>query len=71
MSNPGCQWLGYVLGADGVLAELATPDEAERAAFDVGYNAGDWYLWGVDPLFAAHLKARADRFIADATLPTA
>ena len=66
-----CEWLGYVLGADGVAAELESPDAAEQAAFDIGHNSGDDHLWTVDPLFAAHLKEQADRFIADATLPTA
>ena len=60
--------LGFELGADGIIAELPTPNAGERSAFERGHDAGDEYLWRVDPLFAAHLQERAERAEADATI---
>lgn len=62
------EWLGFTLGADGVLAELCTPDAVERAAFDRGHDAGDDHLWRVDPLWAAHMKQMAELAEVDAPL---
>ena len=56
------EYLGFQLGAEGIAAELPSPNSAERVAFERGHNAGDDYLWRVDPLFAAHLKERAELF---------
>lgn len=58
------EWIGYQLGAAGIDADLPadlpfTP--AEREAFAKGHDAGDTYLWTIDPDFAAHLKERAER----------
>lgn len=59
-------WLGWTLGADGVDAGPAGGlTRAERDAFAAGHRAGDDHLWTVDPLWAAHLRDRAERAMAD------
>lgn len=52
------EYLGFQLGADGVDAELMTPHDDERAAFERGLYTGDDELWRVDPLYASFVKER-------------
>ena len=59
-------WLGWTLGAEGVdAAPVGNLTAAERRAFLDGHNAGDSYLWTVDPLWAEHLRDRATRSALD------
>lgn len=53
--------LGFELAFDGVIADIETPDPAERAAFERGGFAGDMLLWERDPLHAADVR---ERFVA-------